>query len=98
MSVVGEAVARRAHALDTRLGAEGRAWVVWGLFTLVVVLARLDSVFSLENVFGAHREAGLRWLDGRDLYPNEFHFNYFPASAVLFAGWSWLPFQLGGAL
>src|SRR5262249_41412766 len=25
-------------------------------------------------------------------------FNYFPASAVLLAAWSWLPFQLGGAL
>jgi hypothetical protein len=98
MSVVGESVARRAHALETRLGPDGRAWVVWAVFALVTVLARLDSVYSLENVFAIYREAGLRWLGGEDLYPAEFRFNYFPASAVLFAGWSWLPFQLGGAL
>src|SRR6185436_7741745 len=98
MSVVGEAVARRARAIEAHFGAERRAWVVWACFALLVVLARLDSVYSLENVFAIYREAGLRWLDGRDLYPAELRFNYFPPSAVLFAAWSWLPFELGGAL
>src|SRR5262249_10540090 len=45
-----------------------------------------------------YREAGLRWIAGADLYSEQFHFNYFPPSAVLFAAWSSLPFQLGGAL
>src|SRR5262245_25293762 len=98
MSVVDEAVARRAHAVQARFSAERRAWAVWACFALLVVITRLDSVYSLENVFTVYREAGLRWLDGRDLYPAELRFNYFPPSAVLFAAWSWLPFQLGGAL
>lgn len=98
MSVVDEAAARRARAVESRLGAERRAWVVWACFALLVVVARLDSVPSAGNVFSIYREAGLRWLDGRDLYPAEFLFNYFPPSAVLFAAWSWLPFGLGGAL
>jgi len=98
MSVVGAAVARRARAVEARFGAERRAWVVWACFALLVVVTRLDSVYSLENVFAIYREAGLRWLDGRDLYPAQFRFNYFPPSAVLFAAWSWLPFGLGGAL
>lgn len=98
MSVVGEAVARRAHALDARLGNERRAWAIWACFAALVVVARLDAVDAIENVFTVYREAGLRWLDGRDLYPAEFHFNYFPPSAVLFTGWSGLSFEVGGAL
>ncbi|HEX5046431.1 MAG TPA: glycosyltransferase 87 family protein [Gammaproteobacteria bacterium] len=61
-------------------------------------MARLDAVDAIENVFTVYREAGLRWLDGRDLYPAEFHFNYFPPSAVLFTGWGGLSFEVGGAL
>jgi hypothetical protein len=98
MSVVGESVARHARAVEARFGAERRAWLVWACFALLVVVTRLDSVYSLENVFAIYREAGLRWLHGQDLYPAEFRFNYFPPSAVLFAAWSWLPFKLGGAL
>jgi putative flippase GtrA len=99
MSIVGEAVARRAHAHAVqRLGTDRGAWIVWACFALLVVIVRLDSVPSLENVFTIYREAGLRWLNGQDLYSAEFRFNYFPPSAVLFAAWSWLPFQLGGAL
>jgi hypothetical protein len=98
MSVVDEAVARRARTLEARFGAESGAWLVWACFALLVVVAKLDSVYSIENVFAIYREAGLRWLDGRDLYPAEFRFNYFPPSAVLFAAWSSLPFALGGAL
>jgi hypothetical protein len=98
MSVVGEALARRAHALDFRFGAARAAWVVWACFALLVVIARLDAVYSLENVFAIYREAGLRWRGGENLYPAELHFNYFPPSAVLFAAWSWLPFGIGGAL
>jgi hypothetical protein len=98
MSAVGEAVARRAHAFESRLGIESRAWLVWACFAILMVLSRLDSVYSIDNVFATYREAGIRWRDGRDLYPAQLHFNYFPASAVLFAAWSWLPFQLGGAL
>jgi hypothetical protein len=99
MSVVDDgAVARRARTVEFRFGVERGAWIVWASFALWVVVARLDSVYSLENVFAIYREAGLRWLDGRDLYPAEFRFNYFPPSAVLFAAWSRLPFALGGAL
>ena len=98
MSVLGESVARHARAVEARFGAERRAWVVWACFALLVVVTRLGSVYSLENVFAIYREAGLRWLHGQDLYPAEFRFNYFPPSAVLFAAWSWLPFVLGGAL
>ena len=98
MSVVDEAVARRALAGKARFGTERRAWLVWACFALLVVVARLDSVYSLENVFAIYREAGLRWLAGEDLYPAELRFNYFPPSAVLFAAWSWLPFALGGAV
>jgi hypothetical protein len=98
MSVVGEAVARRARAVETRFGTERGAWVLWACFAFLVVVTRLDSVYSIENVFAIYREAGLRWLHGEDLYPAQFKFNYFPPSAVLFAGWSWLPFAVGGAL
>ena len=98
MPVVGEAVARRARSLDTRLSTEARAWVVWACFALLVVIVELDSVHSFGNVFAIYREAGLRWRDGRDLYPAEYAFNYFPPSAVFLTGWSWLPFQVGGAL
>jgi alpha-1,2-mannosyltransferase len=98
MSIVGEAVPRRGHLLPGRLGTDRSAWILWACFALLVVLTRLDSVPSIENVFTIYREAGLRWLNGQDLYPAEFKFNYFPPSAVLFAAWSWLPFGLGGAL
>lgn len=98
MTVVGEAVARRARSLDTRLSTDARAWVVWACFALLVVIVELDSVYSFGNVFAIYREAGLRWRDGRDLYPAEFVFNYFPPSALLLAAWSWLPFEIGGAL
>ena len=98
MSIVGEAVPRRGHIVPGRFGTDRGAWIVWGCFALLVVATRLDSVASIENVFTIYREAGLRWLNGQDLYPAEFKFNYFPPSAVLFAGWSWLPFGLGGAI
>jgi len=98
MLVVGEAIARRAHALEQRLGADGRGWVVWTCFALLVLLAKLDTAASIENVFTVYREAGLRWEHGQDLYPAEFRFNYFPPSAVFFAAWSWLPFGLAGAI
>jgi alpha-1,2-mannosyltransferase len=98
MSIVGEAGARRAHVTQLRFDADRAAWIVWACFALLIVIVRLDSVPSLENVFTIYREAGLRWLGGRDLYSAEFRFNYFPPSALLFAAWSWLPFQLGGAL
>jgi hypothetical protein len=98
MSIVGEAVARRAHIVRARSGMDRGAWIVWACFVLLTVVVRLDSVPSLENVFAVYREAGLRWLSGQDLYPAQFRFNYFPPSAVLFAALSWLPFQLGGAL
>ena len=92
MSVVGEAVARRTHVVRAGFGTERGAWIVWACFALMAVIVRLDSVPSLENVFGIYRQAGLRWLDGQDLYPAQFRFNYFPPSAVLFAAWSSLPF------
>lgn len=95
---VGEAIARRAQALDHRLGAEGRGWVVWACFALLVLIARLDSADTIENVFSVYRDAGLRWLHGEDLYPAQFRFNYFPPSAVFFAAWSFLPFGLEGAI
>jgi hypothetical protein len=95
---VGEAIARRAHALDHRLGNDGRGWIVWACFALLVLIARLDSADTIENVFSVYRDAGLRWLHGEDLYPAQFRFNYFPPSAVFFAAWSWLPFGLEGAL
>jgi alpha-1,2-mannosyltransferase len=98
MFVVGEAIARRAHALDHRLGADGRGWVVWVCFALLVLIARLDSADSIENVFSVYRDAGLRWLHGEDLYPAQFRFNYFPPSALFFAAFSWLPFGLEGAI
>ena len=98
MSVVGEAIARRAHALDDRLGSGGRGWLVWACFALLVLIARLDSADTIENVFSVYRDAGLRWLHGEDLYPATLRFNYFPPSAVFFAAWAWLPFGLGGAL
>jgi hypothetical protein len=98
MFVVGETIARRAHALDRRFGADGRGWVVWACFALLVLIARLDSGDTIENVFSVYRDAGLRWLHGEDLYPAQFRFNYFPPSAVFFAAWSWLPFGLEGAL
>ena len=96
--LVGEAIARRAHALDHRLGVDGRGWVVWACFALLVLIARIDSPDSIENVFSVYRDAGLRWLHGEDLYPARFRFNYFPPSAVFFAAWSWLPFGLEGAI
>jgi hypothetical protein len=96
--LVGEAFARRAHALDHRLGADGRGWVVWACFALLVLIAKFDSGDTIENVFSVYREAGLRWVHGQDLYPAQFRFNYFPPSAVFFAAWSWLPFGLEGAI
>ncbi len=98
MFVVGEAIARRAHALDHRFGADGRGWVVWACFALLVLLARLDSTDSIENVISVYRDSGLRWLHGEDLYPAQFRFNYLPPSAVFFAAWNWLPFPVEGAL
>ncbi len=98
MFVVGGAIARRAHALDHRFGADGRGWVVWACFALLVLIARLDSGDTIENVFSVYRDAGLRWLNGQDLYPAQFRFNYFPPSAVFFAAWTWLPFGLEGAI
>ncbi|MEO8464627.1 MAG: glycosyltransferase 87 family protein [Gammaproteobacteria bacterium] len=96
--LVGEAIARRAHALEERLGADGRGWVVWACFALLVLIARIDSADSIENVFSVYRDAGLRWVHGEDLYPAQFRFNYFPPSALLFAAFSWLPFGLEGAI
>ena len=98
MFAVGGAIARRAHALDHRFGADGRGWVVWVCFALLVLVARLDSGDTIENVFSVYRDAGLRWLHGQDLYPAQFRFNYFPPSAVFFAAWSWVPFGLEGAV
>src|SRR5215831_17313515 len=98
MLTVGEAGARRPHAFQLRFGTNRGAWILWACFALLIVIVRLDSVPSIENVFTVYREAGLRWLGGEDLYSAQFRFNYFPPSAVLFAGWSSLPFQLGGAL
>src|SRR5215831_14155546 len=95
---IGEAVARRAHAIQLRFGTDRGAWVLWALFALLTVIVRLDSVPSIDNVFTVYREAGLRWLGGQELYSAQFRFNYFPPSTVLFAAWSSLPFQLGGAL
>src|SRR5258706_206287 len=96
--LVGGAIARRAHAVEERLGADGRAWVVWACFALLVLIARLDSADSIENVFSVYRDAGLRWLHGEDLYAAQFRFNYFPPSALFFAAFSWLPFGLEGAI
>jgi alpha-1,2-mannosyltransferase len=98
MFVVGDAIARRAHALDHRYRAYGRGWVVWACFALLVLVARLDVGDTIENVFSVYRDAGLRWIHGQDLYPSQFRFNYFPPSAVFFAAWSWLPFGLEGAI
>jgi hypothetical protein len=98
MFVVGEVIARRVHSLEHRLGGDRQGWLVWGCFALLVLIARLDSVDSIENVFSVYREAGLRWLQGQDLYPAQFRFNYFPPSAVFFAAWGWLPFGLEGAI
>ncbi len=98
MFVVGEAIARRAHALDHRFGADGRGWIVWACFALLVLIARLDSTDNIENVISVYRDAGLRWLHGEDLYPGQFRFNYLPPSAVFFAAWNWLPFPVEGAL
>lgn len=98
MLTVGDAVARRAHAFQLRFGTNRGAWILWACFALLIVIVRLDSVPSIENVFTVYREAGLRWLAGQDLYSAQFRFNYFPPAAVLFAAWSSLPFQLGGAL
>jgi len=96
--LVGGAIARRAHALEERLGADGRGWVVWACFALLVLIARLDSADSIENVFSVYRDAGQRWLHGQDLYPAQFRFNYFPPSALFFAAFSWLPFGLEGVI
>ena len=96
--LVGGAFGRRVHDLDHRLGADGRGWAVWACFALLVLIARIDSSDSIENVFSVYRDAGFRWLHGEDLYPAQFRFNYFPASAVFFAAWSWLPFGLEGAI
>jgi hypothetical protein len=72
--------------------------VLWACFALLVLLSKLDSTDSIENVLTVYRAAGLRWEHGQDLYPAEFRFNYFPPSAVFFAAFSWLPFGLAGAL
>jgi len=96
--LVGGAMARRAHALEQRLGTDGRGWIVWACFALLVLLAKIDSTDSIENVFSVYRDAGLRWLRGEDLYPAQFRFNYFPPSALFFAAFSWLPFGLEGAI
>jgi alpha-1,2-mannosyltransferase len=98
MLVVGEAIARRAHALELRLRTNRGGWAVWACFALLVMIARIDSADTIENVFSVYRDAGLRWLHGEDLYPAEFRFNYFPPSAAFFAAWSWLPFSVEGAL
>ena len=98
MFAVGGAIARRAHALDDRFGIDGRGWIVWACFALLVLIARLDSTDSIENVISVYRDAGLRWLHGDDLYPVQFRFNYLPPSAVFFAAWNWLPFPVEGAV
>jgi hypothetical protein len=98
MLVVGEAIARRAHALEHHIRAGGSGWVVWACFALLVLISRIDSTDTIENVFSVYRDSGLRWLHGEDLYPAQYRFNYFPPSAVFFAAFSWLPFGVEGEL
>jgi len=98
MFAVGDAFARRAQSLDRRFGADGRGWITWACFAALVLISRLDSTDSIENVISVYRDAGLRWLHGEDLYPAQFRFNYLPTSAAFFAAWNWLPFPVAGAL
>jgi len=74
------------------------AWVLWAVFAAVVVIVKYDVAPTHGNVFHSYRETGLRWIAGLDLYPAEFIFNYFPPSAVFMVPWTWLPFEIGGAL
>lgn len=73
-------------------------WIGWIAFTLVVVIVKFNVAPSDGNVFNIYREAAIRWSQGLDLYPPELYFNYFPSAAVFFLPWTWLPFDVGGAI
>jgi hypothetical protein len=87
-----------SQTLTRIVGADPRAWAAWAAFALLAVLVKLNAAPTLGNVFEVYRDAALRWQGGEDLYPPQFHFNYFPPSAAFFVPWTWLPFPLAGAL
>lgn len=73
-------------------------WAAWIGFVVLVVAVKFDVAPSAGNVFNIYREAAIRWSQGLDLYPADLYFNYLPSAAVLFLPWTWLPFEIGGAL
>jgi len=81
-------------------GASGDhwAWLLWAAFVALVVIVKFDVAPSPGNVFNIYRETGFRWREGLDLYPAELYFNYFPSAALFFVPWTWLPFDVGGAI
>jgi len=74
------------------------AWLLWAAFAALVVVVKFDVAPSPGNVFNIYRETGFRWREGLDLYPAELYFNYFPSAALFFVPWTWLPFDIGGAI
>jgi len=74
------------------------AWVAWAAFTLLVVVMKFDTAPTYDNVFNIYREAAFRWRNGQDLYSAGSLFVYFPPAALFLTPWTWMPFDVGGAV
>ena len=72
-------------------------WVLWGVFSLLVVGAAWNSE-TAAGVPSIYREAADDWLAGRKLYDGSGEgFIYLPQSAVFYIPFTWLPVKLSAA-
>src|SRR5437868_4684 len=81
-------------------------WVagLWAIALLGIYGRLLILEYGDRSLFPVYQQAGLDWLNGRDLYPESIKlggyplFRYSPTIAAAFAPFAWLPNKLGDAL
>lgn len=77
--------------------ASTHAWPLWTIYSLAVVLARLNVDPTRGNVYNIYRVTGQQWIDGGPLY-NQSGFYYLPGAALPFVPLAELPFAVGGTI
>jgi len=73
------------------------SYILWGLFTALVVIAKWNTLPSSGNVFNIYRTSGEKWLLAEQVYESG-RFLYLPFVASIFSFISYLSFEIGGAL
>ena len=68
------------------------------MLALIAVLVRVWIQPGRHTVFGVYREAGMRWLEGNEIYVRVGKFLYSPLAAALFAPFAILPERMAGFL